>query len=112
MTIRAEFLRLVNMRPEAIRAWARDPRAHCYSQLATIRRLPKLAALRRRAARVGYLPTPAEVRYMRKVVGFIKRHKAQVRTQGCTEGRAVALRNWGHAACAVPATCTRARRKR
>lgn len=112
MTIRTDFLRLVNMRPDAIRAWSRDPRARCYSQLATLHRLPKLAALRRRASHAGFQPTAAEERYMRKVVGFIKRHKAQVHTQGCTEGRAIALRNWGHAACAVPATCKRARRKR
>lgn len=74
MTVYSDFHRLVNMSPRTIRAWQKDERARCASQLATIGRLAQLAALKgkRRSAW-----TPADERYARKVIGFIRRHEAR-----------------------------------
>lgn len=110
MSTYAEFHRLVNMSPRSILAWQQDDRARCASQLATIRRLGQLARLKAKAKGAW---TPADARYARKVLGFIKRHEAQERAHGCSYLRTVALRNWGRQTkCPLPATCVRPRRKR
>ncbi len=96
------FRELVNMRPAAIRAWARDPRSRCASFESTRKRLPALAELK---AKPGSQWTEADCRYAARVVSFNSRHLGQMARFGCTERETVALRNWGHAPrCPLPAS--------
>lgn len=92
------------MSPEAIRAWARDPRAKCYSNAATRARLPKLAALRAKPVEKW---TAADCKYAARVVSFNARMRGALHRDGCTPGYAISLRNWGHAPreCAPPRAC-------
>lgn len=92
------------MSPEAIRAWARDPRAKCYSNEATRARLPKLAALKAKPVEEW---TAADCKYAARVVSFNARMRGALRRDGCTPGYAISLRNWGHAprGCAPPRAC-------
>ena len=124
-----EFLRSVNMSGREIRAWAKDPRSKCYSQKRTrdrltkdhryrgpnsgtaTKKLPSLAKLRDQVAK-GSCPTDPDVQsYMRAVINFNKRHGAQAK-KSCTEGCAIALRNWGRKQCRIPKTCARKKRDR
>lgn len=97
--VRSKFHRLVNMTPNAIRAWAKDPRAKCASFEQTRKRLPALAALK---AKKGEW-SEADCRYATRVNSFNARHLGQMKRFGCTVRETIALRNWGHAPkCAIP----------
>ncbi len=99
------FHRLVNMSPAEIRAWAKDPRAKCYSNDATRARLPALARLKAKPVEDW---TAADCKYAARVVSFNARMTGALRRDGCTSGYTIALRNWGHKPkCAVPKTCRR-----
>ena len=87
------FRRLVNMSPESIRSWAKDPRARCASFESTRRRLPALANLR---AKNPASWTETDCKYARRVNNFNTRHLGQMKRFGCTLRETVALRNWGH----------------
>lgn len=88
------FRELVNMTPAEIRRWARDPRSKSFSWESTRRRLPALAALR--AKPVGRW-TASDCAFAARVVSFNARMRGALRRDGCTQGYAVSLRNWGHA---------------
>ena len=99
----ARFRRLVNMSPAEIRAWAKDPRAKCFSYSSTRARLPALAALR---AKPPAEWTARDCAFARRVVSFNARMSGALRRDGCTDGYTISLRNWGHAPrCALPKTC-------
>lgn len=101
------FRRLVNMSPAQIRAWARDPRAQCYSFASTRARLPALAKLR---AKPPARWTESDCRFARRVVSFNSRMKGALRRDGCRDGYTISLRNWGHSPkCSLPKTCKRRR---
>lgn len=98
--VQAAFRRAVNMSPDAIRAWARDPRARLASYESTRRRLPGLADLRAKPASSW---TGADCSRAQRVVSFVARHTGQMARFGCTPRETVALRNWGHAPrCPLP----------
>lgn len=99
----SRFRKLVNMSPAEIRVWAKDPRAKCFSYASTRARLSSLATLR------GKPPakwTEGDCAFARRVVSFNARMLGALRRDGCTDGYAISLRNWGHAPrCALPKTC-------
>ncbi len=120
------FKASVNMSGAEIRKWAKDPRSKCYSQKATHDRLTKrhryrgpgkpkarraIPSLAELASRKSAPKDPEVLDYVSAVVAFNARHGKQAAAK-CTEGRAVALRNWGHKKCALPKTCRRQKRKR
>lgn len=101
------FRALVNMSPAAIRAWAKDPRARCYSNEATRRRLSALAKLR---AKKPESWTAKDCAFAARVVSFNSRMKGALARDGCKPGYTISLRNWGHSPrCSVPASCSRSR---
>lgn len=89
----ARFRELVNMSPAQIRAWAKDPRAKAFSYASTRARLPALAALK---AKKGAW-SASDCAFAKRVVSFNARMSGALRRDGCTQGYAVSLRNWGHA---------------
>jgi len=101
------FKSLVNMSPAQIRAWARDPRAKCYSFASTRARLPALAALRAKPAAKW---NEKDCQFAKRVVSFNSRMIGALKRDGCRDGYTISLRNWGHSPkCAVPASCKRRR---
>lgn len=86
------FRASVNMSPDEIRAWARDPRSKRYSFEATRRRLPALARL---AEKPESEWTKRDVAYAKRVISFNARMEGALRRDGCRQGYAVSLRNWG-----------------
>lgn len=92
------FRASVNMSPSEIRAWARDPRSKRYSFEATRRRLPRLAELLEKPDAEW---TAGDVRLAKRVASFNARMSGALRRDGCRQGYAVSLRNWGQA----PANC-------
>jgi hypothetical protein len=86
------FRASVNMTPDEIRAWARDPRSKRYSFEATRRRLPALAALREKPEEDW---TARDVSFAKRVLSFNARMEGALRRDGCRQGYAVSLRNWG-----------------
>lgn len=98
-----EFRKLVNMSPSQIRKWSKDERAVCYSYPETRDRLDDLADLRKKPVKKW---TEADCELASRVVSFIKRMRGGMRRDGCTEGYAISLRNWGHRTrCKLPKTC-------
>ena len=87
------FRKLVNMSPESIRSWAKDPRARCASFGQTRKRLPALANLREKSPESW---TESDCQYAKRVNSFNTRHLGQMRQFGCTLRQTVALMNWGH----------------
>jgi hypothetical protein len=87
------FRKLVNMSPESIRSWAKDPRARCASFEQTRKRLPALASLRAKSPGSW---NESDCRYARRVNSFNSRHLGQMKQFGCTLRETVALMNWGH----------------
>ncbi len=101
------FRKLVNMSPASIRAWARDPRAKCYSFASTRARLPALASLR--AKPVGEW-TSRDCNFAKRVVSFNSRMIGALKRDGCRDGYTISLRNWGHSPkCKVPSHCRKRR---
>jgi hypothetical protein len=101
----ARFRALVNMSPAQIRAWAKDPRAKCYSNASTRSRLGRLAKLRAKAPSSW---TAADCAFAARVVSFNARMKGALARDGCKPGYTISLRNWGHSPrCSVPAKCKR-----
>lgn len=101
------FRKLVNMSPAAIRAWARDPRAKCYSFAATRARLPALATLRAKPVAKW---TAKDCAFAKRVVSFNARMIGAKNRDGCRDGYTISLRNWGHAPkCKLPTSCKRKR---
>lgn len=88
------FRELVNMSPAEIRRWAKDPRAKRFSYPSTRARLPALAALRAKPVERW---TDRDCAFARRVASFNARMKGALERDGCTQGYAVSLRNWGHA---------------
>jgi hypothetical protein len=88
------FRASVNMSPAEIRAWARDPRSKRYSFEATRRRLPALARLVEKPESEW---TKRDVAYAKRVISFNARMEGALRRDGCRQGYAVSLRNWGRA---------------
>ena len=86
------FRASVNMTPDEIRAWAKDPRSKRYSFEATRRRLPALAALREKAEEDW---TARDVAFAKRVLSFNARMEGALQRDGCRQGYAVSLRNWG-----------------
>lgn len=104
----ARFRKLVNMTPAQIRAWAKDPRAKCFSFSATRARLPALATLRAKPVSQW---TARDHAFARRVVSFNSRMIGALKRDGCRDGYTISLRNWGHSPrCKVPASCKRKRR--
>ena len=107
---RRAFHESVNMSPDEIRRWARDPRALCYSFEATRRRLPALAALKGKRGEW----TAQDCAYARRVLAFNRRMEGGMRRDGCTDGYVISLRNWGRQPKACPLlerpTCPRRQR--
>lgn len=97
------FRKLVNMTPAQIRAWARDPRAKCYSFAATRARLPALAKLRAKPVDEW---TGKDCAFAKRVVSFNARMIGAKKRDGCRDGYTISLRNWGHAPkCKLPSAC-------
>ena len=95
----AAFTRWVNMTPDEIRRWSRDPRSKLASWESTRRRLPALATLR---AKPVDRWTARDCAFAKRVVSFNARMSGGLHRDGCTVGYAVSLRNWGHA----PPSCS------
>jgi len=101
--VAARFMRLVNMTPSQIRAWAKDPRSRCYSFASTRARLPALAKLRAKPVSEW---TAKDYAFARRVVSFNTRMLGAKRRDGCRDGYTVSLRNWGHdPRCKLPVSC-------
>lgn len=96
----ARFRRLVNMTPAQIRRWAKDPRSRLFSEPATRARLPALAKLRAKPVEKW---NAKDCAFAARVVSFNARMSGALARDGCTQGYAISLRNWGHAprACKV-----------
>lgn len=88
------FRASVNMSPAEILAWSRDPRSKRYSFSATRRRLPRIAELLTKPESEW---TAADVALAKRVVSFNARMSGAMRRDGCRQGYAVSLRNWGQA---------------
>jgi len=86
------FHESVNMTPSEIRAWARDPRSKRYSFEATRRRLPALADLAEKPIEEW---TQGDAKRARRVISFNARMAGALKRDGCKQGYAVSLRNWG-----------------
>lgn len=91
----------VNMSPDAIRAWAKDPRAKEASWSETRRRLPALARLKAKPCNQW---TAADERFAGRVLSFNARMEGMVNVHGCTRKALISLRNWGRqvSKCAIP----------
>ena len=81
------------MTPDAIREWARDPRAKCASFASTRKRLPALARLRANPGRI--VTDKAACEYAQRVVDFNTRMQGNVDTHGCRVRNVTSLLNWG-----------------
>ena len=92
--VSSAFRASVNMSPAEIRAWARDPRSKRYSFEATRRRLPALARLAEKPVSEW---SKRDVAYAKRVISFNARMEGALRRDGCRQGYAVSLRNWGRA---------------
>lgn len=90
--VKRRFHQLVNMSPDAIRRWSKDPRAKCASYPETRARLPMLAKLKAKAGEWN----EADCKYAQRVVSFNSRHIGQMKRFGCTVRADRALKNWGH----------------
>lgn len=97
-----KFKKLVNMSPAEIRKWHKDPRAKCYSEAATRKRLPRIAKLK---AKPTSKWTANDCKFAGRVVNFNSRMDGARKKNGCTPGYAISLRNWGRKVCKVPKTC-------
>lgn len=99
--VQAKFRKSVNMSPQAIRKWAKDPRAKCASFESTRKRLPALAKLKGKAAGSW---TNADCKYAQRVINFNTRMQGNVNTHGCRVRNVTSLLNWGRKPpkCAMP----------
>lgn len=94
------FREAVNLSPEELEAWLATPESHAVGQKkdkagesvghASGRRIAAL--LRADPAGLG----EEDYRHMRKVVGFIRRHRAQEPANMVTSRWRYSLMNWGH----------------
>lgn len=94
----AKFHGSVNMTPAEILAWAKKPESKEYSWESTRRRLPGLAKLKGKARGAW---TAKDCTYAQRVINFNTRMGGAARTNGCTRGYAISLRNWGRRQCEV-----------
>ena len=100
MSLCTDFKRSVNMSPAAITAWAKDPRAKKASFESTRRRLPALAALKKKKCATW---TKKDERFAKRVLSFNARMSGMVKKFGCTEKAVISLRNWGRKVkCRLP----------
>ena len=100
MSICTDLKRSVNMSPAAILAWAKDPRAKKASFTSTRRRLPVLAALKKKKCGTW---TKKDERFAKRVLSFNARMSGMVKKFGCTEKAVISLRNWGRKVkCRLP----------
>lgn len=101
MGLCTDFKRSVNMSPGAMEAWAKDSRAREASEEATRRRLPRLAALKRKKCSTW---TAADEALAKRALSFNARMEGMVNEHGCTRKAVIALRNWGRQPkkCGVP----------
>ena len=98
--IRRNFDAAVNMTPTEIEAWLKTPQSKMVGSKrggrgesvghASGRRI--LAILRSSSAELG----DSDFAHMRKVVGYVKRHKAQEPVNVATSRWRYSLMNWGH----------------
>lgn len=96
--IQRAFHASVNMSPGEIRRWARDPRSREFSWASTRRRLPSLAQLKAKSTKTW---TASDCAYAQRVINFNSRMGGAARTNGCTRGYAISLRNWGRRQCGL-----------
>lgn len=102
--VQDKFFEQVNMTPESIRRWSKDPRAVCASFKETVARLTKpqmwKGKMRRSLASLKSLDkrkwTLNDCEYAERVNSFNSRHIGALKQHGCTVPEVVALRNWGH----------------
>lgn len=90
--VQSKFHKSVNMSPNAIRKWAKDPRAKCASFESTRKRLPALAKLKAKS-RDSW--TAADCKYAQRVINFNTRMQGNVNTHGCRVRNVTSLLNWG-----------------
>ncbi|MEA1015802.1 DUF3140 domain-containing protein [Sphingosinicella sp. LY1275] len=97
--IAADFHQAVNMSADELEAWLATPESHAVGQKvdggesvghASGRRI--VAILRAGGQGLG----EDDWRHMRKVVGFVRRHRAQEPANMVTSRWRYALMNWGH----------------
>ena len=99
--IRRDFDALVNLTPEALKAWLETPQS---LRVGMIRRGESESVGRQSARRIlEILATPvedlvdADYRHMKKVIGYCRRHLAQRPWGDVTDTRwRWSLMNWGH----------------
>jgi hypothetical protein len=101
------FHELVNMTPIEIRKWHKDPRSKCYSWKETRDRLPALAKLKGKPTSKW---TSDDCDFAARVVSFNARMDGARKRDGCTDGYAISLRNWGRRVCGLPSSCKPKRR--
>jgi len=116
--VKTAFHKSVNMSADAIRKWARDPRAKCGSFDETIERLtkpqfwkaagimqPPLARLKAKARGAW---TATDCIYAERVINFNTRMQGNVDAHGCGVRNVVSLLNWGRRPkCPLPpANCS------
>jgi hypothetical protein len=94
-----DFHQIVNMSADELEAWLTTPQSHAVGQKkdggesvghASGRRI--VAILRANGKGLG----DDDWRHMRKVVGFVRRHRAQEPANMVTSRWRYALMNWGH----------------
>lgn len=102
MSLCGKFKKNVNMSPDSIRAWAKDPRAKEASWESTRRRLPALAALKAKPCSQW---NGRDEKYAQRVLNFNTRMEGMVGKWGCTRKAVISLRNWGRqpTGCPIPA---------
>ena len=98
--VRAAFYGAVNMAPGEIEAWLRTPESKTVGQKKEVNAESvghasgrRIVAILRRAE---HALRNEDYLHMRKVVGFIRRHRAQEPANMVTSRWRYSLMNWGH----------------
>jgi hypothetical protein len=97
--IRARFGRAVNMSADALEAWLGTPESRRVGQMTQTGESVGHAS-GRQIVRILRTPEPeltdADWAHMRKVAGFVARHRAQEPANPVTSRWRYSLMNWGH----------------
>ena len=98
--LRKAFTSVVNMMPEEIEEWlaTEESRKVGWTRPGEAESVGRASA--RQIVRILRTPVPAldeeDYRHMRKVVGFVRRHRAQEPANIVTSRWRYSLMNWGH----------------
>jgi hypothetical protein len=98
--IRGDFAHAVNMGAEELGAWLESEESHRVGSRPTPGAESVGHASGRRILRILATPEPElgdeDYRHMRRVVGYVRRHRAQEPANPVTSRWRYSLMNWGH----------------